>query len=69
LIPVNSSTGIIATQIEDILDPEIFLKTIKQYQNNTISSIINDNSYNKFAQCTHNIIDFKEPEREALKDF
>lgn len=69
LISANSLIGSPVTQIEDTLDPEVFFETIKQYQSNAVNSIINDNSYNKLAQCTHNIVDFSDSGRKLLKDF
>lgn len=57
------------TQIEHVLDPYLFLQTIKTYRNDTISDIITDAKFNQMANCSWNVIDFTENERKEVKKF
>jgi len=61
---------VVETQIEHVLDPEIFLETIeKYYHNEEISSIITKDKYNANSKCSYNIIDFTEMQKDIFKEF
>jgi hypothetical protein len=61
---------VVETQIEHVLDPEIFLETIeKYYSDETISNIINKDTYNENAKCSYNIIDFTERQKDVFREF
>jgi predicted ATP-dependent endonuclease of OLD family len=61
---------VVETQIEHVLDPELFLETIvKYYSNEKISNIIKKETYNENAKCSYNIIDFTENQKDIFKEF
>jgi hypothetical protein len=62
---------VVPTQVEHILDPEIFLETIEKYyyNNKEISNIITKDKYNKNSKCSYDIIDFTGTQRNIFKDF
>jgi len=61
---------VLATQVEHILDPRIFLETIEKYYiDEPISNIITKDKYNKNSKCSYNIIDFTGTQRNIFKDF
>jgi hypothetical protein len=60
---------IIPTQIEHVLDPNVFLETIKTYKNDAVVQIINEIKFNNAAKCSWNIVDFTENDREKVKTF
>jgi energy-coupling factor transporter ATP-binding protein EcfA2 len=61
--------NIVETQIEHVLDPVIFFKTIKSYNDQKIDAIFNDESVDLLAKCSRNVIDFTDNQRSIIKKF
>jgi len=61
--------NIVETQIEHVLEPKVFLDTIKSYKREDLDSIFNAEKIDVTAKCSYNMIDFKESEREIVRNF
>jgi predicted ATPase len=61
--------NIVETQIEHVLDPIIFFKTIKSYNDKNIDEIFKEYNIDSSAKCSRNVIDFTDNQRFIIKKF
>ncbi len=60
------------TSIEDILEPDLFIKTIREVINDDYSEvreIFNDENLNNEAKCSWDVVDYKTSQRNKVKEF
>lgn len=68
----DSSESENVTAIEDILEPDIFLKTIKEITKDEYQEVrefFNDENLNAEAKCSWDVVDYKTSQRSKLKEF
>jgi predicted ATP-dependent endonuclease of OLD family len=61
--------NIVETQIEHVLDPITFFKTIKTYNDQKINAIFEEKSIDLLAKCSRNVIDFTDNQRLIIRNF
>ena len=71
LINIDSNPVSPATDIEDSLDPILFLSILRSFITNEDKkySFILDSESNEEAKCSYNVIDYTESQREKIRDF
>jgi hypothetical protein len=68
LLSINSTEGG-DTSIEDVLNPNAFIETLKCYQDSPYYTILKDEPINTDALCSYNVYNYRMSDKKQLKDF
>ncbi|MDD2829535.1 MAG: AAA family ATPase [Sulfuricurvum sp.] len=70
LVAVTNKTHTPPTEIEDCLDPIIFLETLKKFQDTDIKTILNDtNNIDTSATNSYYCLNLRESDKDKIKNF
>ncbi len=71
LIDVNSNVTNPPTEIEDCLNPILFLQTLMEFsdEDQKLKQILNSNVIQEDAKCSSEFLDLKSSEKKTIKDF